>query len=86
MNPIKKHREVLGLSQSEVAMLVGISGAQLGHIERAERVLTGRPLAAMAQLFGIHSDELAAQLNRYRAERLQQLTAHVTSVKMATAT
>jgi len=57
-NHIKDHRLRHGLSQKELANLVGVSRQSINSIER-ERYIPSLPLALrMAQLFDCPTDEL----------------------------
>jgi transcriptional regulator with XRE-family HTH domain len=66
-NPIVTHRKRLGLSRSELSLLIGVSPAHVGYWERGDRTPTESITHRLAALFGCPTTELAAEVEAYRA-------------------
>ena len=74
-NPLKAHRERIGLSRSQLGALLGVSGSQVGYWERSDLVPSSRYVARIAEVFGVSSSKLENELlaSRQVFERLAQV-------------
>ncbi|NLB53186.1 MAG: helix-turn-helix transcriptional regulator [Syntrophomonadaceae bacterium] len=57
-NRVKYYRELMGLTQKEVAEIIGISRQYLSEIENFKRNVGGRIIQALAKLLGVTTEEL----------------------------
>ena len=62
MNHLKALREGAGLSRSELGVLLGVSGSQLGYWERSELVPAPQYLARLAEVLGVSAERLGEGL------------------------
>ena len=58
---IRKFRQGRGLSQVDLARLVGCSSQRISNIERGATALSADMAAKMAQAFGVSVDELTSE-------------------------
>jgi len=74
MNRIKKCREKAGFSQKYVAMSLGVSSPSVSEWEKGTTNPNISNLMAMADLFGVSTDELLGRDTRIRAAANLELT------------
>jgi transcriptional regulator with XRE-family HTH domain len=66
-NPILTHRKRLGLSRTELSLVIGVSPTHVGYWERGDRTPTKSITHRLAALFRCPSNELVAEVEAYRA-------------------
>lgn len=83
-NSIKKLREAAGLSQEELAVLVGIHRTFLSSVERGENNISFLNLVKLAGCLGVSVAELLASIDtEFSAASTQfdKLQAHINKLK-----
>lgn len=61
-HPIKQYREAHGLTQLELAELLGVSRPLIGHIENGEKVVKAEVAPVWESILGIPRHELRPDL------------------------
>ena len=72
-NQIKSLRIKVGLSQSKVAMYLGISQSEYGRIELGRRKI-GKYLEKLAEILAVNSEQLAAFDARSNDQKIERIT------------
>ncbi|UCC83381.1 MAG: helix-turn-helix transcriptional regulator [Gemmatimonadota bacterium] len=78
-NPIRHHRKRRGLTLAELGAAIGVSHTSLAYWERGEALPAPEHLNRLADLLGLSSDKLRAELEAFRREYEQRAVAKVTN-------
>lgn len=77
-SPIKVHRENCSLSRADIALLLDVSPAHVGALERGEHLPTPDQLTTLAGILGIGEHDLQSELLTYRKQLKEQIEVRVT--------
>ena len=67
-SPLKTQRLQWGLTQAQVALLLGVTTAAVGQWELGDLVLSTARVRQLADMFGVPEERLAEDLAAFRAE------------------
>ncbi len=73
VNPIKKRRKEKGLTQVDLAFLVGISQIYISHFETGGLVPSDIHIKKIAEILGIGPETLNKELHKFYEERKKEL-------------
>ena len=73
MNPIKKKRKEKGLTQVDLAFLVGISQIYISHFETGGLVPSKSHIKKIAEILGISPENLDKELHQFYEARKEEL-------------
>ena len=67
-SPIRKHRVAIGLSRTELAVLLDASVPLVGVLERGEGLPQAAHLKTLSGIFGISEDRLLEECRGFRGD------------------
>ena len=73
MNPIKKRREEKGLTQADLALLLGISQAYISQFETGGLIPSEIQIKKIAEILGISPEILNKELHQFYEARKKEL-------------
>ena len=73
-NPIKSHRQRLGLTQAELSLPLRVSPAAVAQWERSDLVPPEARLRALAALLGVGESDLLSGLSKFREYQRREAT------------
>ncbi len=72
-NPIKKRREEKGLTQVDLALLVGVSQMYVSHFETGGLVPSESHIKKITEILGISPETLNKELHQFYKARRKEL-------------
>ncbi|MBA7531302.1 hypothetical protein ES705_23514 [subsurface metagenome] len=73
INPIKKRREEKGLTQVDLALLVGVSQMYISHFETGGLVPSKGHIKKISKILGISPETLDKELHQFYEARRKEL-------------
>jgi len=73
INPIKKRREKKGLTQVELALLVGVTQIYISQFETGGVTPSEKHAKKIAEILGISPETLNKELNQFYEDRKREL-------------
>ena len=73
MNPIKKRREEKGLTQVDLALLVGVSQMYISHYETGGLTPSKKHVEKITKILGISPETLDKELHQFYEARKKEL-------------
>ena len=73
INPIKKRREEKGLTQVDLALLLGISQMHISHFETGGLIPSESQTKKIAEILGIGPETLNKELHQFYEDRRKEL-------------
>ena len=73
INPIKKRREEKGLTQVDLALLVGVSQMYISHFETGGFLPSKRHIKKITEILGISPETLNKELHQFYEARKKEL-------------
>ncbi len=73
INPIKKRREENGLTQVDLALLVGVSQIYISQFETGGVIPSGSQIEKITEILGIGQGTLDKELRRFYETRRREL-------------
>ncbi len=84
INPIKKKRKEKGLTQVDLAFLVGISQIYISHFETGGLVPSKSHIKKIAEILGISPETLNKELHQFYEARRKELEKKMERAKNST--
>lgn len=81
INPIKKRREEKGLTQVELALLLGVSQIYISQYETGGLVPSKKHIKRLTQILGISPETLNRELHQFYEDRKKELEKKVKEAK-----
>jgi len=72
-NPIKKRREEKGLTQAELALLVGVSQVYISQFETGGLIPSESQIKKITKILGIDKETLNWELHQFYEDRKKEL-------------
>lgn len=76
-HPFATYRKFIGLSQGDLAVLVGYSTCMVSHWEKGTKPISPRALSKIASLFCKTSEQVVNDIDSWRKKRLVGLRSKV---------
>ena len=73
INPIKKRREEKGLTQVDLALMLGVSQMYISHFETGGLIPSKRHIKKISKILGISPETLNKELHRFYEDRKKEL-------------
>jgi len=73
INPIKRRREEKGLTQVDLAILVGVSQMHISHFETGGLIPSKSQLKKITEILGISPETLNKELRQFYEDRRKEL-------------
>ena len=73
INPIKKRREEKGLTQVELALLVGVTQIYISQFETGGVTPSEKHIEKITEILGISPETLNKELNQFYEDRKREL-------------
>ncbi|MBA7543987.1 hypothetical protein ES705_36332 [subsurface metagenome] len=73
INPIKKRREEKGLTQVDLALLLGVSQIYISQFETGGLIPSGRHIKRITQILDISPEDLNKELHQFYEARKKEL-------------
>jgi len=81
INPIKKRREEKGLTQADLALLVGVSQIYISQFETGGLVPSKRRIEKITEILGIGPETLNKELHQFYEDRRRELKKRMDEAK-----
>ncbi|MBA7499457.1 hypothetical protein ES704_02201 [subsurface metagenome] len=81
INPIKKRRKEKGLTQVDLAFLVGISQIYISHFETGGLIPSDNQTKKIAEILGISPETLDKELHQFYEYRRKELKKRIKDIK-----
>jgi transcriptional regulator with XRE-family HTH domain len=73
INPIKKRREGKGLTQVDLALMVGVTQMYISHFETGALVPSKKHIKKITEILGISPETLNKELHQFYEDRRKEL-------------
>ena len=81
INPIKRRREEKGLTQVDLAILVGVSQMHISHFETGGLIPSKSQLKKITEILGIGPETLNKELHQFYEARRKELKKRIERAK-----
>jgi len=73
INPIKKRREEKGLTQVDLALMLGVSQMYISHFETGGLIPSKSHIKKISKILGINPETLNKELHQFYEDRRKEL-------------